>query len=136
MSADLTITLDISGWKAFKAQYPAMISRALDGAAEEIVGDVVQSFGTSPPGIEYARPRGGVHVASQPGFAPNVDTGALMGSMHWQRGDDLERYIRDGVEYGEFLELGVGMEARPFIAPAMRRFAKRAPAYFAGAMQP
>ena len=131
MSADLTITLDMSGWKTFKATYPTMINRALDGAAEQILGDVVASFGTSPAGNTY-----GMHTASQPGYPPNVDSGALRGSMHWQRGNDLERFIRDGVEYGEYLELGVGMEARPFLAPAMRRFAKRAPAYFAGVMQP
>ena len=47
MSADLTITLDMSGWKTFKATYPTMINRALDGAAEQILGDVVASFGTS-----------------------------------------------------------------------------------------
>ena len=129
--ASLEIEVDLKVLDAFMKRFNANADRALDAAAQVIVNDIVQSFGTSPPGIEY-----GSHVASQPGFPPNVDTGALRGSMHWQRGDDLERFIRDGVEYGEYLELGVGMETRPFLAPAMRRFAKRAPAYFAGVMQP
>ncbi|MGB1285024.1 MAG: HK97 gp10 family phage protein [Aggregatilineales bacterium] len=125
--ASLEIEVDFKALDAFMKRFDANADRALDAAAQSIVNDIVQSFGKSPPGVEY-----GNYVASQPGYPPNVDTGALRGSMHWQRSGNLEREIMDGVEYGAKLELGIGVGARPFVSPAFRGFSKRVGQHFRG----
>lgn len=92
-------------------------SRFLRRLAASIVNDIVQSFGTSPPGRRY-----GTHVASAPGYPPNVDTGALRNSMRWEEVAPGTVYVMDGVEYGAYLELGTEkMAARPFMGPAIER---------------
>jgi hypothetical protein len=101
---------------------PERADQMLRAAATEIVSDIVLNFGTSPAGETYQR--GNVtHVASQPGYPPNVDTGTLRASMRWAKERDLRYVIHDGVVYGYMLEMGTErMEARPFVTPVFEKW--------------
>lgn len=97
---------------------PEQCDKLLRAAAEGIVNDIKVSFNTSPAGRTY-----GGHVASQPGYPPNVDTGALRASMNWQAEGDLRYVVSDGVEYGYWLEEGTDkMQPRPFVQPVFREW--------------
>lgn len=114
-----TITqIDLSGIDKLQRAAPDDASRWLDMVATDIVSDIKLSFGTSPPGKKYVRDNGVVHVASQAGYPPNVDTGALRASMRWEAAGKLRRMVMDGVEYGYKLEVGTSEVApRPFVSP-------------------
>ena len=111
------VKLDMRGLDRVLREEPQKAERWLDGVAEEIVSDIKLSFGTSPGGRSYTR--GSVtHVASQPNYPPNVDTGALRASIRWENTGHFERTIMDGVEYGIYLEDGAeNMQPRPFVGP-------------------
>ena len=111
--------LDVSGIDGLLAKGPGQVAEWLDLVAEAMVTDIKLSFGTSPAGKTHTSGKGGgiKHVASQPGYPPNVDLGALRASMKWRRISLLRRQIEDGVEYGIHLEDGVGMGPRPFVRP-------------------
>ncbi|GIL09276.1 MAG: hypothetical protein BroJett033_7870 [Chloroflexota bacterium] len=115
--SDGRIDLDLSGLDRVLALEPQRVAAWLDGVAEAIVTEIVLSFGTSPPGRTHTR--GSVaHVASQPGYPPNVDTAALRASIRWEPTGPLERTIMDGVEYGVYLEDGTeDILPRPFMGP-------------------
>lgn len=115
---DFSFEVDISKLEHIAAQTPGKIDTWLRGIAEEIVTDVVLSFGTSPDGRTYTR--GNVtHIASQPDNPPNVDTGALRASITSERKAYNEYEVMDGVEYGIYLEEGTEHIApRPFMGPA------------------
>lgn len=100
-------------------QTPERLDRITAGAAHGILTDIVRAFGSGPDGRDYRR--GGVtHTASQPGYPPNVDTGALRGSMQVQRVGHAHYRVSDGVEYGIYLELGTTwMAPRPFVTPVV-----------------
>ena len=90
---------------------PDKADRMLEGAAIEITGDIVVSFGSSPS------PEGG---------PPGVDTGALRGSMHWEKQGRLHYIVADGVIYGIYQELGTErMGARPFVGPVIEEWRAR-----------
>lgn len=112
------IRLDMSGIEKLLREEPGKVSRWLDGLAEGIVTDAKLSMGTSPPGATYQR--GGVsHTASAPGYPPNVDTGSLRNSLHWEATGEHERTISDGVEHGIMMEEGTeNILPRPFMRPA------------------
>src|SRR5690606_36820661 len=75
--------VDMTGIERLLARTPDKVEEFLDWMAESIVTDITLSFGTSPPGETYTR--GGVtHVASQPGYPPNVDIGDLKASISWE----------------------------------------------------
>ena len=97
----------------------------LNGVAQQINGEIVQSFGDSPSGESYTR--GGVtHVASVAGYPPNVDTGSLRASMKVTRMGHLHYRISDGVEYGIYLEEGTrDIEARPFVSPVIVEWGRK-----------
>lgn len=70
-------------------------------------------------GIKYKH--GGVeHVASEPGYAPNSDTGKLAQSIQFEMDpENLTARVGTGLEYGRFLELGTqNIAARPWLMPA------------------
>lgn len=117
--ADFDVTVDTSGMDRVLQQEPQKVNHWLDGFAENMVANIVLSFGTSPPGLSYTR--GGVtHIASQPDFPPNVDTGTLRASIRWENTGSFERTIFAGTEYAEYLEFGaedVGLLPRPFMGP-------------------
>lgn len=107
------------------AQTPQRLDAILRGCAEQIVGDIKVSMGSSPPGRAYQRGRV-THIASRPGYPPNPDTGALRASMRWARLRKNLYAVHDGVEYGAYLELGTWrMAARPFITPVFEEWRRR-----------
>lgn len=109
------------------ATEPERVDKWLRGVAQQIVGDIKLSFGTSPDGREYER--GTVtHIASQPNYPPNVDTGTLRASIDSRpvASRKLTYEIHDGVEYGYHLEMGTErMEARPFVAPVFNDWQRK-----------
>lgn len=119
----MKIKVDTSVLDALRQRAPALIEEALDEAAQGIVDDIKESFGTGPGGRSYPRGRK-MHIASRAGFPPNVDTGALRASMNWRRTGRFKRTIADGVPYGVYLELGVGMAKRPFVRPVLEAWAR------------
>ncbi len=108
---------DSSRLRAIARQMPDTLDQALRGLVTEMTTDVILSFGTSPPGAAYKR--GNVtHVASLPGYPPNVDIGTLRAAVRWIPDGRFRYLIVDGVYYGIYLELGTdGMAARPFMSP-------------------
>lgn len=115
--ADLQIKVDMRKLQNIINNEPARADAWLRGVGMQILGDIQLSFGTSPDGKTHTR--GTVkHVASQPGYPPNIDTGALRGSMGLRKLGNMTYEIHDGVEYGVHLELGTEkMAARPFVNP-------------------
>lgn len=109
----LEVRLDTSGLDKVLRETPGKVEDFLDWKAEAMVAEIVLSFGSSPPGLTY-----GDHVASQPGYPPNVDTNALRASIRWEPDGPGRRIIMDGVEYGVYLEDGTeSIMPRPFMAP-------------------
>ncbi|TXH45976.1 MAG: hypothetical protein E6Q97_30540 [Desulfurellales bacterium] len=123
MVASIRVTkVDTRKLRQLKQQIPDRFDGLIRGAAEEMTGDIKVSFGTSPPGETYTR--GSVsHVASQPGYPPNIDIGTLRASIRWLK-DRRGRYIiTDGVIYGAHLEIGTeAMEARPWMTPVIEEW--------------
>lgn len=116
--------IDTSGMDRITRDMPEQLEVFLDAEIESIQTDVKLSMGTSPGGRSYSRGIK-VHVASQPGYPPNVDTGTLRASLHWERTKEFVRDLMDGVNYGIMLELGTTrMEPRPFLGPAFERVAQ------------
>lgn len=102
--------------------------------SEGMVNDIKLSFNTSPAGREYGRTKkvkgrnskgqftseraSVIHVASQPGYPPNIDMGALRASIRWEMIRKYVFHIMDGVIYGYWLEDGTStIQPRPFIQP-------------------
>lgn len=105
--------LDTSILDQIIANSPETLDSWLRGVAQQMTNEIVLSFGTGPGGVTYDN-----HVASSPGFPPNIDTGALRASMHWNKEGSLEYQISDGVEYGIYMEEGTEyIAARPFVQP-------------------
>lgn len=112
------VRIDLSGIERLLRDEPEKVETWLDGFAESMVTEIKLSFNTSPPGQTYVRGNV-VHVASQEGYPPSVDTGTLMNSIRWEDAGKLTRHIMDGVEYGIYLEEGTeNMGPRPFMEPA------------------
>lgn len=90
--------------KKIAAAAPAEAERAIGAIAQAGKNHVVENFGSSP---------------AAPGGPPGVDTGALRASIHVQSMGKLRREIRDGVEYGVYLELGSTRHSYvwPFMGP-------------------
>ena len=101
-----TIKVDITfdGFPALMRDAPEKASRAVSAIAEAGRGYVVQSFGTSP---------------APPGGPPGVDTNTLRGRIHVEPTGQFEREIRDGTEYGVYLEFGSTRHSYtwPFMSP-------------------
>lgn len=120
--SDFEIKIDQRKLKQLIATEPERVDRWLRGVGQQIVGDIKLSFGTSPDGETYQR--GNVqHIASQPGYPPNVDTGTLRASIDVRKIGNLRYEVHDGVEYGYWLEMGTELiAARPFVAPVFREW--------------
>lgn len=98
---------------------PDKLDRWLAQAMDEIRNDVVLSMNTSPSGRKYKR-GDKEHTASVAGYPPNVDFGALIGSIKVNRIGRLRYKLEDGVRYGYWLEMGTSRIApRPFIRPVI-----------------
>jgi hypothetical protein len=120
----ITFTADLSKLDALMARIPGALDSFLDKEAEWATAEIMLSFNTSPAGRTYKR--GNVtHIASQPGYPPNIDIGTLRASMRWERTGLYSRMIMDGVAYGKMLELGTAkMAARPSVRPVFERLAQ------------
>jgi len=112
--------LDTSGLDKLIRDVPGAFDAFGRSAAESITNEIKLSFNSGPAGRSYQR--GSVtHVASSPGSPPNIDTGALVGSMHWETIAELTYHVMDGVEYGYDLEEGTSkILPRPFVQPVFR----------------
>jgi len=117
--------IDTRGMKDLMANLPGAVGAFLDAEAETAVTEMKLSFNTSPGGRTYYR-RGVMHIASQPGFPPNIDTGTLRNSLQWfPAGNEANAREIRGVDYGLELEYGTArFGARPFIAPVLERLSR------------
>jgi hypothetical protein len=95
------------------------------GVCEDMVTDIKLSLQEVSPGRKETRynPRRDVTV-SRPGDPPNVDTGALINSIHWEPQGPGRWWIMDGVEYGQYLE---EVWNRPFMQPVFEVWQRRLP---------
>lgn len=139
MAKESEVKVDVSGLERLLREEPDKVEKWLNSVAESIVTDVKLSFGSSPPGRTYTRTTstlgrdakgrftrvkgaGVTHVASQPGYPPNVDIGTLIGSIRQEKTGTLEYQVMDGTEYGIYLEDGTEhIDPRPFMRPAFDR---------------
>lgn len=118
----MDVKIDVRGLEEFVSAMPDVVDRVLRETATDIVTDIKLSFNTSPAGRTYKR-GARTHVASQAGYAPNVDTGMLRNSIRWQKVDDAHYEVVDGVRYGYMLETGTGrIVARPFVQPVFEAY--------------
>jgi len=131
MQTGITLEIDKRELERLIRDTPGQLSDLKDAAAAEIQGDIVLSFGTGPAGRSYQR--GGVtHVASSPGFPPNVDTGALRASIRANSLGPLSAEVVAGTEHAEWLEYGTSrIAARPFFAPVVAHWQQGRMASFA-----
>jgi HK97 gp10 family phage protein len=70
----------------------------------------------------------GMAITGEAASNAPVDTGALRNSItsESQMTDELTFTVQDGVEYGQFVELGTSkMAAQPFLIPALEHWAQR-----------
>ena len=119
------VTLDVRGIDKLIQTEPAKVEAWLAGVANEILSEIVLSFGTSSGGATYVS-QGKSHTASKPGDPPNVDTGTLRASMNVQKEKALTYHVSDGVEYGIMLEDGTEHIApRPFVRPVFDSWANK-----------
>lgn len=123
MSSD--VRLDISGMERVLREQPEQCDRWLAGFAEDMVTRMKTSMGSGPPGLSYQR--GGVtHVASSPGYPPNVDVGNLINSLQQVPDGYLRRRLEDGTSHGIHLEDGTDwMAPRPFFRPVFDEAGQR-----------
>jgi len=113
-------------------QSPDAIDDAVGAMALDGQRMVQQSFNASR-GRRYKR-GSIIHVASLPGYAPNVDTGKLMNAITVRKPGERQRIVHTGdTEYAAMLEYGTSkMEARPFMRPMAKRLGDNAAQYFRG----
>lgn len=123
--SNLSMEAEVSGFDDVLNGYERDAQQWLNGFTEDLVSQIKLSFGTSPAGEVYVR--GNVsHVASQPGYPPNIDIGTLTGSIEWERVIALENHITVGAEHGEYMEDGTqSIAPRPFMKPAFDNAATR-----------
>ncbi len=116
-------TVNTSVMRQLRQAGPVKQEAFLRAAAFAILADIISSFNTSPPGREYQSETGVIHVASQPGYPPNIDTGTLANSMKVTPDGKLRYLIHDQTDYGLSLEYGRGrVLPRPFVVPVFDRW--------------
>lgn len=125
MSSSFEFTADTSGIDDLLAIHPQRKDAFMDAWVEAVITAMKLSFNSGPPGKSYDRGNDRVHVASQPGYPPNVDFGDLTNSLRWERRGDDAREIH-GAEHGKLLEDSTELD-RPFIAPAVAEVNKDVP---------
>lgn len=118
MASTPYVRIDRARFDRILHQHPRAADDALGALALEGQRMVVNSFNTSRPGRQYKR-GSRIHIASQPGSPPNVDTGVLRAAVGVRRPGALRRSIHTGqVEHAPWLEFGTTkMAARPFMRP-------------------
>lgn len=118
MAKSYGVTVDSRNLKRLLREAPGKVDDAVQVVARHGEQYVKRSFGTSPAGNSY-RIGSVVHVASQGGYPPNVDTGKLRGAIYSYRERSRVWVISTGdTEYAPILEFGRrNMAARPFMGP-------------------
>ena len=121
MSDDLRITLDKHVLDALQRSLPGRADDLVEALAREGERIVKSSFNASS-GRAYKR-GSRIHIASRPGYPPNVDTGKLLNAIYVYKPKALERRVSTGdAEYAVPLEYGTSrMEARPFMRPMVEK---------------
>lgn len=120
----IEITVDTRRLNEVAKMLPTELDAAGRKAAADMSADIILSFGTSPGGKKYPRGKR-YHIASKPGYPPNVDTGALRASIGWQGVGRLRWMIYAGTEYADILEFGSKKTApRPFMTPVFNEWAR------------
>lgn len=116
---DLSVKITQNRIPIIARESPAKVDRLVAALAEMGRGQAVLLLNTQTSGKSEKRynPTRTVTV-SEPGDAPNTDTGALANSITVQPAGHLARVIAVGAEHGEWLEFGTAdMAARPFMTP-------------------
>lgn len=106
------------------------LSVDLQQATREAVYGTAQSVRTYAIKSIQKQSMGGMvngHVVSQPGDAPNTDTGRLVSSINVQPLKPAnEMYVGTTLEYGKYLEHGtMNMQERPWLQPALDAMVQR-----------
>lgn len=103
-------------------RFEAEAKRAVNATAQGIRNTAVRSImKQSPQGRTYElySPRR-THMASAPGYPPNMNTGRLSGSITVHDSGKYTAEVIAGAEYSAYLEFGTRkMAARPFMQPAV-----------------
>lgn len=96
------------------------VVKAKIGAGKLVEGEARRSIQTPSDSGRTVKVRGGVHLISKEGEAPNTDTGALQRSLQTEvKGNDV--YVGTANKYAPHLEYGTkNMKPRPFLLPALR----------------
>lgn len=116
-----TVRLDMHKLEELEQRTPGRVDELIGQLAYICQDIMITSFNTSPPGRTY-----GKHIASQPGYPPNVDIGNLKNSIHTRKIKRWVWAVQVGAEYAPDLEYGtVKMAARPFVLPAVEQVAAR-----------
>jgi hypothetical protein len=127
--SDFTVNIDTSVGDQLVAGMPQRIDAGMRAICEEMVSDIKLNFGTSPPGRSYQH--GSVtHIASQPGYPPNVDVGNLRAGIWFGKIGPLTYVVADSTGgegedwgYGQILEVGGRhLAPRPFMRPVFLEY--------------
>ena len=98
--------------------------KVMESVTRKVMNDAKVSVSKKGRGRSYPRKSGPPHTASAPGDPPATDTGELKNNITMdviRRGKTVVGQIISGANYSEHLEFGtVNMEARPFLAPALK----------------
>lgn len=132
MVATMTVRIRRNDLPRVLRESPQRADQAIEALAREGERYSKTLMNTSPPGKTY--PRGSAtHVASRPGFPPNIDSGTLVNSIHVEPAGMMRRRLADGTEYGVFLEFGAtNLAPRPFFGPTVLWLQNEAPRIFRG----
>lgn len=105
-------------------QLPVETDAMVRKVANDVVSDMVNSFGEPKTGILYRRGKGRkrIHQASADGEPPAVDFGTLSNSIKIESVKTGTARVNIGAAHGVHLEFGTRkMAARPFVMPAVER---------------
>lgn len=114
-----TVHLDMRKLEEIERNFPGRASDYVMELALTCEAEAKTSMNTSPPGRAY-----GNHVASQPGYPPNIDTGTLLNSIQAVRLGKYSAATNVNAEHGVGLEYGdpsSNLAPRPFLLPAVER---------------
>lgn len=120
MAKDLRITLVYNNMPALDASSRRLAGQVVAKAAMDIEGHVKKSMEGPKHGSMYVLPWGAMHVASAPGEAPGIVTGALHNATRAIPKKEMEWWVVMDTEYSMHLEFGTRkMAARPSLGPAV-----------------
>jgi HK97 gp10 family phage protein len=130
------VRLNKQGLTRLIMQSPGDLDDAIDRLALEGQRIAQESMGTSPAGRRYKRGTV-IHIASVPGYPPNVHSGKLRNAIHVERPGALQRVISTGdAEHAAHQEFGTTkMAARPFMRPMVKRLQNGADRFLRGVIR-